>query len=86
MISTIRVFQQPFNNFSNFSMPPQINQQYQTIFNQCATLKKEYDSTTDEDLKNALRVVLNKKIEQLQSLTASYTSTINVQLQRITPL
>jgi hypothetical protein len=86
MISTIRVFQQPFNNFSNFSMPPQINQQYQTIFNQCNTLKKEYDSTTDEDLKNALRVVLNKKIEQLQSLTASYTSTINVQLQRITPL
>jgi light-regulated signal transduction histidine kinase (bacteriophytochrome) len=87
MISTIRSFhQQPQQQQpNNFSMSPQLNQQYQSIFNQCINLKKEYDSTADEDLKNALRVVLNKKIEQLQSLTASYTSTINVQLQRITP-
>jgi hypothetical protein len=83
MFSTIRGFQQQQPN--NFSMSPQLNQQYQSIFNQCINLKKEYDSTTDEDLKNALRVVLNKKIEQLQGLTASYTSTINVQLQTITP-
>ena len=80
---TIRPFQQQANNLS---MPPQLNQQYQLIYTQCTPLKKEYDATTDEDLKNALRVVLNKKIEQLQVLTASYTSTINVQLQTITPL
>jgi len=92
MNSTIRSFhqqqpqqlqpQQPMN----FNMSPQLQQQYQILYSQCNTLKRDYDNTTDEDLKNALRIVLNKKIEQLQGLVSSYTSTINVQLKTITPL
>ena len=93
MLSTIRGFQQqtnnptirPFQQANNFSMSPQLQQQYQTLYSQCNTLKKDYDTTTDVDLKNALRVVLNKKIESLQGLVTSYTSTINVQIQTVTP-
>ena len=80
MNSTIRSFQQ-----NNFSMPPQQQQQYQQIYSQCVALKKDYDSTTDADLKNALRIVLTKKTESLQSIWSSYTSTINVQIQSVSP-
>ena len=66
-------------------MPPQQQQQYQQIYSQCVALKKDYDSTTDADLKNALRIVLTKKTESLQSIWSSYTSTINVQIQSVSP-
>jgi len=79
-ISTFRSFTP-----SNFSMPPQQQQQYQQIYTQCIALKKDYDSTTDTDLKNALRVVLTKKTEQMQSIWTSYTSTINNQIQSVLP-
>jgi len=79
-ISTFRSFTP-----SNFSLPPQQQQQYQQIYSQCVSLKKDYDATTDVDLKNALRVVLTKKTEQLQGLWASYTSTINIQIQSVSP-
>jgi len=82
-ISTIRSFTPSFVN--NFSLPPQQQQQYQQIYSQCVSLKKDYDATTDIDLKNALRVVLTKKTEQLQGLWASYTSTINIQIQSVSP-
>jgi hypothetical protein len=80
MNSTIRSFQQ-----NNLSMPPQQQQQYQTIYTQCVALKKDYDAATDVDLKNALRIVLTKKTEQMQSIWASYTSTINVQINSVLP-
>lgn len=83
MNSTIRSFTPSFLN--NFSMPPQQQQQYQQIYSQCVYLKKDYDTTTDVDLKNALRVVLNKKTQQMQDLWSSYTSTINVQIQSVLP-
>ena len=70
----------------NFTMPPQQQQMYQQLYSQCISLKKDYDSTTDIDLKNALRIVIVKKTEQMQSIWASYTSTITMQILNITPL
>ena len=81
MNSTIRSFTP-----SNLSMPPQQQQQYQVIYNQCVALKKDYDATTDVDLKNALRIVLTKKTEQMQALWSSFTSTINQQIISVMPL
>jgi len=80
MNSTIRSFTP-----SNLNMPPQQQQQYQQIYSQCVTLKKDYDVTTDVDFKNALRVVLTKKTEQMQSIWSSYTSTINTQINSVLP-
>ena len=79
-ISTFRSFTP-----SNFSMPTQQQQQYQQIYTQCIALKKDYDAATDVDLKNALRVVLTKKTEQMQNIWSSYTSTINSQIQSVIP-
>jgi len=66
-------------------MPPQQQQKYQTIYNQCLALKKDYDTTMDADLKNALYVVLLKKSQEMQTIWSNYTSTINTQIQSIIP-
>ena len=60
-------------------------QQYQMLYNQTVALKKDYDSTTDIELKDALRTVLSKKIEQLETIASNYTSTMNVQIQGLVP-
>ena len=66
-------------------MPQQQQPQYQTIYSQCSSLKKDYDAATDPTYKEALRVVLNNKVLQLQGLMSSYTSTINTQIQSVLP-
>ena len=81
MNSTIRSFI-PSNNFT---MPPQQQQQYQAIYVLCNSLKKDYDATTDPELKAALKTVLNSKIASLQSIWSAYTSTINVQISSVIP-
>lgn len=63
----------------------QPNQQYQTLYNQTISLKKDYDTTTDSEMKDALRIVLNKKIQQLETITTVYTSTMNAQIQGLVP-
>jgi hypothetical protein len=84
MNSTIRSFYNPSSG-TPFSMPQNQQQQYQVIYNQCVSLKKDYDSTSDQELKDALRVVLAKKNTQLQDIWSSYTSTINTQIQSVAP-
>lgn len=74
-----------FHSVFTPNMFPQQQQQYQVVYNQCLTLKKDYDAATDPTYKDALRVVLNNKVLQLQGLMSSYTSTINTQLQNVTP-
>ena len=73
------------SNFPTFTMPQQMQQRYQSIYAQCVTLKRDYDTTTDSELKDALRIVLSKKNEQLQSIWTNYTSTINTQIQSVAP-
>lgn len=75
------------SNFPFFNQAPanQYNQKYQVLYTQTSALKKDYDSTTDSEMKNALKVVLNKKIEELQSITSVYTSTMNTQIQGLLP-
>ena len=68
--------------FPNSLLP---NQQYQTLYNQTSALKKDYDTTTDTELKDALRTVLTKKIQQLETITTVYTSTMNAQIQGLVP-
>jgi len=84
MNSTIRSNYTP-SFVNNFTMPPQQQQQYQAIYNQCVALKKDYDTTNDADLKNALRVVLSKKSQEMQTIWSNYTSTINTQIQSVMP-
>lgn len=82
-VSTIRSVMP--SSFPSFTLPQQQQQQYTTIYNLCIPLKKEYDTTTDNELKDALRIVLSKKNQQMQSIWSSYTSTINVQIQSVAP-
>ena len=74
-------------NFPFFNQTPanQSSQKYQILYNQTTALKKDYDSTTDSEMKSALRVVLNKKIEELQTMNNVYTSTINTQIKSLVP-
>jgi hypothetical protein len=75
------------SNFPFFNQSPinQYNQKYQVLYTQTSALKKDYDSTTDSEMKSALRVVLNKKIEELQTMNNVYTSTINTQIKSLVP-
>ena len=75
----------PFFNPSMMNQQNNYNAQYQTLYNQTTALKKDYDTTTDTEMKAALRIVLTKKINELQNITSVYTSTMNVQIQTITP-
>jgi hypothetical protein len=78
----------PFFNRINNNQQQQQQQQsqkFQTIYNQTSALKKDYDNTTDIEMKSALRVVLNKKIEELQTMNNVYTSTINTQIKSLVP-
>ena len=71
--------------FLNQTPANQSSQKYQILYNQTAALKKDYDTTTDTEMKNALKIVLNKKIEELQNITTVHTSAMNAQIQALVP-
>ena len=75
---------QPSGNNNNNNTQSQ-TQKYQTIYNQTISLKNDYDNTTDPEMKSALKIVLNKKIEELHNITSVYTSTINTQIKSLVP-
>ena len=75
-----------FNRINNNQQQQQQqSQKFQTIYNQTISLKTDYDATMDSEMKSALRVVLNKKIEELQTMNNVYTSTINTQIKNLVP-
>ena len=57
--------------------------QYQTLYAQASALRKEYDAETNTELKNALRVVLQSKITQIQTLWAKQIEFINNQIDKL---
>ena len=57
--------------------------QYQTLYAQASALRKEYDAETNTDLKNALRIVLQHKIAQIQALWTKQNTAVNNQIDKL---
>jgi hypothetical protein len=57
--------------------------QYQTLYAQASALRKEYDAETNTELKDALRIVLQHKIAQIQSLWTKQNTTVSNQIDKL---
>lgn len=57
--------------------------QYQTLYAQASALRKEYDAETNTELKDALRIVLQHKIAQIQALWAKQNTSVNNQIDKL---
>lgn len=57
--------------------------QYQTLYSQASALRKEYDAETNTELKDALRIVLQHKIAQIQALWAKQNTSVNNQIDKL---